>query len=176
MGELRWPVIIATAAVALSLFFGAYYYHQYYLQEAPLVEQLTRLEGVREVRVGREKGQPVVTVTPDPSYHGPLQDLFLAVEEVSRRELKNEPEIRVTDRRNPQLEDFSRSVTPALYEGARLGNYRSVAQSVAAAAGTYQVDDALFAVDYRRLYLQARDGDHYLYLVIPLEQPQEGRA
>lgn len=176
MGELRWPVIIITVAIALALFSGGYYYYQHYLQEAPLVEQLIQLEGVQEVQVSREKGQPVVTVTPDPSYRGPLQELYLMIEEVSQRELKNEPEIRITDQRNPSLEDFSRSVTPALYEGARLGNYRSVAESVAAAAGIHRVDDAVFAVDYQHLYLQARDGEHYLYLVISLKQPQEGRA
>ncbi len=176
MRELRWPVIIATATVALALFLGAYYYHQHYLQEAPLVEQLIRLEGVRGAQVSRKKGQPVVTVTPEPSYDGSLPALYAEVEEISQRELKNEPEVRITDRRNPHLEAFSRSVTPALYEGARLGNYRSVAESVAQAAGVYRVEDAFFSVDYRHLYLQARDGDHYLYLVIPLEQSPEGRA
>ena len=44
MNNLRWPVIVVTALVALVLWAGVSYYHQHYVKEAPLIERLTRME------------------------------------------------------------------------------------------------------------------------------------
>ncbi len=177
MHEFRWPIIVTTAILAMALFFGINYYRQRYFQEEPFLETLEQMESIAEASIIRENGDDILELTPSSSYHDPLQDLVLEIQDLAAEQYKKPLEITVKDRRSAALEAFARSVTPDLYEGALLANYRSVADSVHATASIYQLEEVLFTVDFDRLYLQARDGDgeHYLYMIIPLN-PDEGGA
>ena len=174
MQEFRWPIIITTAVLALALFFGINYYRQRFIKEEPFVKSLRQMESIEEASLIREGGKEVLLLTPGAGFREPLQDLVLEIQALAARRYKDELEIRIVDRRNDRLEDFARSVTPDLYEGALLANYRSVSESVTATAFDYQLEEVLFSVDYDRLYLQARDGDYVLYLIIPLGRAEGG--
>ncbi|HOL18573.1 MAG TPA: hypothetical protein PLY40_09855 [Bacillota bacterium] len=174
MQEFRWPIIITTAVLALALFFGVNYYRQRYMIEEPLLELLQRKETIEEARLVKENDVEYLEITPSRSYRGPLQDLVVEVQDLAAELYRRPLEITVRDRRNERLEDYARTIAPDLYEGARLANYRSVAESVTAAAADYNLEEVLFSVDYERLYLQARDGEHTLYLIIPLNRAEGG--
>lgn len=174
MHEFRWPIIVATAVLALALFFGINYYRQRYFKEEPFLETLQQMESIAEASIIRENGVEILEISPSSSYRGPLQELVLEIGDLAAKRYKKPLEITVRDRRSATLELFASSVTPDLYEGARLANYRSVADSIKTTAAFYQLEEVLFTVDYDRLYLQARDAEHYLYMIIPLNVAEGG--
>lgn len=174
MNNLRWPVIIVTAVLALALWGGFSYYHQRYLKETPLVEQLTRMEEIEQAQILREHGETILVISTSPGYRGSMQELYSLVEELALEELTGPLQIKFADRRNQRLDLFAREAAPSLYEGARLGNYREVAESINMLKEKHRLTEVEFAVDYRRLYLQGRDGEYYLYLIVEVVMPEGG--
>ncbi|MEW5785990.1 MAG: hypothetical protein AB1767_13110 [Bacillota bacterium] len=175
MTEYRWPVIVATAVLALALFFGINYYRQRYMKEEPFIKAIQQLESVADAGVKQVDGAAVLEITPESDYRGGLQELVKEVETLAVQYKQKPQRITVMDRRNPVLDLFATAIAPDLYEGARLGNYRSVGASIYEAAERYNLEAVVFFVDYENIYLQARHGDYYLYQMIPLHQ-QEGGA
>ena len=174
MQEYRWPIIVTTAVLALALFFGINYYRQRYFTEEPFLETLQQMESITEATIIREKGEKTLQIIPSGSYRDSLQDLVLEIRGLAAERYKKPLEIEVLDLRSAKLEAFARTVTPDLYEGALLANYRAVSDSIDTTASLYELEDVLFTVDYDRLYLQARDGEHYLYMIIPLNLAEGG--
>ena len=173
MADVRWPVIITTAILALALFFGFNYYRQRYLQEEPFLETLQRMESIAEASIVRDQGKDTLFITPGAGYREPLQDLVAEIH-AQAEDFNQELPLKVEDRRNNRLASFALDVSPDLYEAARLGHYRAAAESITAAAEKHGLEDPLFTVDEKRLYLQARDGDYFLYLIIVLDEPEGG--
>ncbi|HHX87195.1 MAG TPA: hypothetical protein GX693_03325 [Firmicutes bacterium] len=176
MENLRWPVIILTAVLALALWGGVSFYHQRYLKETPLVEQLIQMEEIEQAQILREHGEAVLIISTSPSFRGSMSQLYSRVEELVLNELKEPLQIKFKDRRNQRLELFVREAAPGLYEGARLGNYRQVAETINMLKEKYQLAEVEFTVDYRRLYLQGRDGEYYLYLTVMVDTPEGGAS
>lgn len=174
MQEYRWPIIVVTAVLALALFFGINYYRQRFLTEEPFLETLQQMESIAEAAIIRENGEETLQIIPSGSYRDSLQDLVLEIRDLAAEQYKKPLEIKVLDLRSAKLEAFARTVTPDLYEGALLANYRSVSDSIDTKASLYELEDVIFSVDYDRLYLQARDGEHYLYMIIPLNLAEGG--
>ena len=176
MENLRWPVIVITAIIALALWGGGSYYHRYYVKETPLLEQLSEMEEIGEAGLHREDGEAILRIKPSPGYRGPLPDFYCRVEGLAQEELKEPVRVIFEDRPNQRLELFAREVSPALYEGARRGNYRQVAESIKLLAEKHRLTEREFAVDSHRLYLQVWDGDYCLYLVVKVEEAKGGES
>jgi hypothetical protein len=171
--EYRWPVIIVTAVLVLALFFGFNYYRQHYLYQEPFLEKLQEMEAIQSAAVKDENGAAVLEIIPERDYRGNLKKMMDEIEALSEEYRHTDYAVKIVDRRNPALDSFAAAASPALYEGARLNNYRAVAASISALAESYRLEDFSFNVDSRHIYLQARDGDYYLYQIIPLEMQEE---
>ncbi len=176
MNNLRWPVIVVTAVLALALWGGFRYYHQRYLKEAPLVEKLTQVEGIERAEIRQEHGETVILIDTSPAFRGSISDLYSRAEELALPELAKPVRIKLLDHCNGRLELFARDVSPGLYEGARLGNYREIADDINRLAEKHGLREVEFAVDYRRLYVQGRDGEYYLYLIVEVAMPEGGSS
>jgi hypothetical protein len=172
MADFRWPIVVTTAVLTLALFFGINYYRQRYMKEEPFLEALEKLESIDEAVITQKNEAVTLNITPAENYSGSLQEIVLHVQELTAEKYNQPLNIIVRDRRNDTLESFARSVTPALYEGVRLANYRSVDESIKLLAARYQLDAVLFSVDDDHLYLQARDQEYVLYLLIPLNRTE----
>ncbi|HPU00674.1 MAG: hypothetical protein GX890_00545 [Firmicutes bacterium] len=176
MTEMRWHKVLLVALLALALFFGANHLYRRYFQQEPFIEAICRLEGVAGAELVSEGGGETLLITPDDSYQGRLQALVAAVEKEMARRYRKPLSIEIKDRRTPRLERFADAVSPDLFEAARSGSYRAAADRIARSAAEHGLDGSLFTVDSRRLYLQARDGSGYLYLIVPLPGSPEGEG
>lgn len=174
--DLRWPRVVCVALLALVLFFGVHYLYQRYFKQEPFLEEICRLEGVADAEIIPERGGDILMLTPDSTFQGRLQGLISAVETIVSGRLRAPLRIEIKDRRSSRLDIFAIAVSPDLYEAVRWGRYRSAADRIAEAAARYDLTDEIFAVDANYLYLQARDGDSYLYLIVPLTPAREGGA
>ncbi len=174
MPELNWPRALLVALLALGLFFGANYLYRSHFQKAPLLERLGRLEGVASAEIVPGDGGEKLRITPEPSYRGLLQDLFTAAENEAAALPRKPLLLEITDRRNSRLDQFAAAASPTLHEAARRGRYREAAAGLGELAAASGLTDCQLTVDSQRLYLQARDGDCYLYQIVPLPPVQEG--
>lgn len=176
MPDLRWPKALLIALLALCLFFGTNYIYRRYFKEETFKERLCRLEGVAGAEIIPEKGGEILVITPAASYRGQLQRLITAVEKEMTGHSRKPLPIEIKDQRSPRLDLFAAAVSPDLYEAVRSGRYRAAAERIEETAAAYSLTGHSFTVDSRYLYLQARDGEGYLYLIVPLPAFSEGGA
>ncbi|NLA05429.1 MAG: hypothetical protein GX881_06920 [Firmicutes bacterium] len=176
MPDLNWPRALLIMLLALGLFFGANYFYQGYFKKTPFLENLRRLEAVESAEIVSERGGDLLVICPKPSYRGLLQDLYAAIEAEAAALYRDPPEIKIVDQRSDRLDEFAAAVSPALYEAARSGDYSEAARQIAAVAESYKLTGSSLTVDAKYLYLQARDGDSFLYQVVELPPLQEGGA
>lgn len=176
MPQLHWPKVLLVALLALVLFFGADHVFRRYFREEPFLDSLCRLEGVAVAELAAGKNGVKLVITPEDSYRGQLQSLIASVEKEADGHYRELPSIEIRDRRSPRLDLFAAAVSPDLYEAVRSGRYRSAAERIREAAGLYELTEQNFTVDSRYLYLQARDGSGYLYMLVPLPPLTEGGA
>ncbi len=174
--DLKWPRVLFVALLVLLLFFGINHLYQRYFKNEALVEALCSLEGIAAAEIISEKGTEIAVITPDNSYQGELESLFDAVEKEISGYYRIQPAIEIKDRRSALLHRFASAVSPDLYGAARTGCYREAAHEVGQVAAACGLTDYLFTVDSRHIYLQARDGSSYLYIIVPLPSDQEGGA
>lgn len=176
MPQLRWTKVLLIALLALVLFFGAEHVYRRYFREEPFLDSLCRLEGVAGAELAAGKNGEILIITPEDSYRGQLQSLIAAVEKEVSGRYRELPPIEIRDRRSGRLDLFASAVSPDLYEAVRSGRYRSAAERIREAAELYELTAQDFTVDSRYLYLQARDGAGYLYMLVPLPPLTEGGA
>ncbi|HOB87406.1 MAG TPA: hypothetical protein PKO38_06940, partial [Bacillota bacterium] len=156
MREFRWPVIVATAIAALIIFFGALFLYQRHYIEGPFLDSLEQMEGIESVELEQGAEAAVLRVRPEREYRGSLPDLMTALREQAEQEYRKPLEIRLEDWPNEKLLAFRDRVLPALYESARLGNYRSADEAIRQEGEKRGLEDFKFTMDHRFLYLQAR--------------------
>jgi len=92
------------------------------MKEEPFLESLEKLESIDEAVLNKKKEAVILNITPAENYSGSLREMVLHIQELSAEKYNQPLKITVHDRRNDTLESFARSVTPAMYEGARLAN------------------------------------------------------
>jgi hypothetical protein len=174
--DLRWSRVLLIALLALVLFFGINYIYQRYFKQEPFLEELCRVEGVAGAKIVSENGSEILIITPEVSFQGQVQALVAGVEKEVSGRYRKPLTIEIKDQRSPQLDLFATAVSPDLYEAVRSGSYRAAAERIEETAAAYGLTGHIFTVDARYLYLQARDGANYLYLIVPLPASPEGGA
>ena len=163
--KFKWHVMLMIFVVSLVILGGGVVIFEKYYYQNPLQEQLEDIEKVEKVEIETDRNNTRVEI--NNSYATYLPSMVTEIKEVLKDNLGDEYSLIVNDKPNQNLEALALAVKPALYEGARLGNYRSVNNSIQDIAANYSTDDLQFSVDENFVYLQAQDGDNYLYIIVP---------
>lgn len=166
MNKIKWHVMLIVFLISLVFFFGGSFLFERFFRENPLEEELCKIEGVERVEINGER-KNTLHVDIFTGYTGDLPEMVEGIDRVLSARVKKEYDFELHDRRNEKVEVFFREVKPAIYEGARVGNYRSIQETVDRAAAGHEVEDYFFSVDDKYVYLQARDGKDFLYVVVP---------
>ncbi|MFY9115228.1 MAG: hypothetical protein WAO23_08335 [Dethiobacteria bacterium] len=127
--------------------------------------ELNGIEAVERVEINGDRKHLHVDVYTQ--YTDNLPELVTEIDRILSAQVKQEYTFDLHDHRNEKIEAFFREVEPAVYEGARVGNYRSIQETVANIASEHSIDEYYFSVDHQYVYLQVKDGDNYLFVVIP---------
>ncbi|MEW5921064.1 MAG: hypothetical protein AB1796_09030 [Bacillota bacterium] len=165
---LKWPVVIITFLITLSIIYAANYWRQQNLVMEPLREQLLSLHIVEDVQIegGREKNISV--------FLGQVPHLASAYQEIlsvlqSRNE-EGSSQITIIDRRNQYLSSIYEKIHFAIMEGERQGNYTKMNAEISLLLNEEdRLLDYSLTVDQERIYLQLIAEDAYLYEVIPIK-------
>lgn len=162
---LRAGWMLAAMAVALAVLLGGQRLVQE-RREAPLIEALEDVPGVRSVRLARTAGGQV-DIEAELSAEALLPEAIAALEREGRTRLGGRlGEVRVHDRRSPALQRAYDDMHFALFEAAQTGAYVAMSEAAKEIADDLGVDMRLH-VDHSRIYLTLRLADAYLHEIVP---------
>ena len=166
MKNFKWPVAVLAFVLTLALSVGAVVLRERQLINEPLFKHLSEFESVQTVELHRENNRQIVVVTLN--Y---VEDLGLTHrelnEEIDRLLGHNRFRLEIIDGRNQALEAAFVAVHLSLYEGEHRGNFTEMGSRVDEILLKFGITEHKVFVDSEHIYLQMRDGDAYLYEIIP---------
>jgi len=170
--KLKWYYGLCAFVVTLLLIGAGYVYYEKIFNEIPFKESLVEVDKVEEVELQDEGDKIKIVVTA--LYHPDFSEVVKNVGEIAENELDQEFIVMVKDQPDEKLSSFNDEITPAIYEGVRLGNYREIESYISERAEGYSFDHYRFSVDNRHIYVQAESGDSYLYILVPIDYNKGG--
>ncbi|HWI62630.1 MAG TPA: hypothetical protein VNT75_12365 [Symbiobacteriaceae bacterium] len=169
--NLRWPVIVAAAAVTLAALFGAGFVVKSQTVEEPLKTVYAQSTAVETSSVERQGDKYLIKVkfknVPD------FAPAFTELHSETETLLKETPfTIQVEDHRSQKLEEAFRRVNLFVQEALATGQFSAMADRVEAEAAKAGLT-ARLDVDNNRVFVQMKDGDAYLYSVAERPRAEE---
>ncbi|HHY92057.1 MAG TPA: hypothetical protein GX511_01795 [Firmicutes bacterium] len=159
----RVDVVGAVALLTVALLLTGRLAYTRYLVEKPLVRELKALPGVQGVELGQEHGRYVIRL--ELTQAANLAEVYRKAEQTSGESLgQGRFELKIIDKRSPELEDLYYRLHYYVEEALVRGNFSEAAariESVAQAAG---VKEKLY-VDRGHVYIELSQGQHFLYEV-----------
>ena len=154
-------IILITFIICLAVALGGR--HLAYSQRVvgPLEREFGALEGMRQVSIvsNGDRTDVVLEVTPGAD----LPEIYREAERLARARLGARlGQVRLADRRTPELVDAFHRMHLALQEGAATGQFTRMAQQLEALAADIPRVDYRVYVDDRHVYVLLMDDEGYL--------------
>ncbi len=166
MDKIKWQILLVAFIVSIVLFFGGAFIYEKHVIENTMESKLLEIEGIEEVQIKQKRNTVQVEVTGE--FAEDFPGLVATTEEILKEYSIMNSSISFKDRRDGQLDEFADAAQPALHEAARLGNYWETRERIISMAGHHNPDEYYFTVDSNRIYLWARHGKNFMYVMIPL--------
>ncbi|OAT86691.1 hypothetical protein [Desulfotomaculum copahuensis] len=161
----RIPVVLLAMLAGLGVFLGAQWLYNKYSYQEPLAGVLKQNPAVASFAVHRR--EPVLRVAVRLKPVNNLMDTYQGLQKSIRGVLGDkEFKLEIEDDRDSQLNEAYYYSQFAVYEAVARGNYREMADYIAAHAAKVGASARIF-LDQDNIYLQMSHGRHYLYQVIP---------
>jgi len=164
MSRIRFVPVLVVMAITLSLLFGGWELYRTYGLVLPLEDQLKQNQAVTTVEsvVNGQERTIKVALTAVEDLQTTYESLATTIEESLGQQVK----IDLVDQRNDALKQAFREVQPILYGGMAKGEFSQMidgASQKLQAAG-YQ---PTITMNDQNIFVQIKDGDKYLYEVLP---------
>lgn len=166
--KLKWPLVAISFLVGLGLLVSSHYLWQLTTVEKPLVQLLRQDPDVNGVTLQNDNGRLAVEIELKT-----VPRLALTTERLDTVVRKTYPRVSLItyrDKSNEVLEALYYDMHFAMYQAARDGSYREMANWVHALAHNANLRDYRVEVSSAAVYLQSHLQDAYLYRIIPLQK------
>ncbi|MGI9860331.1 hypothetical protein SDD30_02970 [Moorella naiadis] len=173
----RLHFVLLAALLSLSLLTGGQWAYRHFGQEKPLIGALEAVPGVQAVTMMPGTGYLEVQISLGPVTN--LQQTYTELEEIIRGAYGQQPfKITLQDNPAPVLDRLWQASQYAVYEAAVQGNFTSMAARVGDLARQAGISGYALNIDDRNIYVEFRQGQNYLYRVIPRQTDgrQGGRS
>ncbi|GAX89779.1 hypothetical protein [Effusibacillus lacus] len=167
------PMLIFLTASLLVLFGGWILYRDYGVVR-PLQKELISTRQVNAVDV-RLNGSPKV-IEVSVNRVSDLQTAYKSIQAKISNKLNAGVNVKMKDKRTPELEKLFQNYQPIIYEGIAKGSFTEMIDKVQSQGRKDGLDRTVVTMDSEYLYIQLERGDNYLYEVIPynLSNPATG--
>lgn len=164
--EFKIIIALAALAVASAVFFGSYWLYNQYGVEKPLADKIESINGVDNVTINNKDRELSIEV--EMKHIDNLQTKYKEIQKVIDSDAKDDQyQLVIKDRRNQKLQDAYENVQLAVYQAIANNQYLWLKEQIK--PELKGINYKLF-VDENCLYIQMKDGDHYLYEVINRQQ------
>ncbi|MHB0886901.1 MAG: hypothetical protein ACYC41_13580 [Bacillota bacterium] len=163
---MRWQVAVLSLLAVLAVLFGGYFvYHRLGL-DRPLVKALKADPAVQSVRV--DDGSPGREIVVGLNQVDNLQTVYERLEQTANRYLKGGSyELKVTDQRDPMLQETYDRMSFLVEEALARGNYEDMYAGLQKQAADRGLDRFRVYVGKNEVFLQLGKGADYLYAIVP---------
>lgn len=169
----RIDVVLLAFGLGLLVALGGQQVYLWWQVEAPLVAELTELDGVEEVRLEEGPGgkhEAWVSLGAEAR----LIDLYGPLTRRLQDRLGSDVSLVLVDRRSPELQQAWDTLSFMVQEGAATGELDLMRRRVETWAAAKGLSAQLF-VDDRYIYASLKKGGHYLYDVVSRQDVGAGR-
>ncbi len=159
--NIKWPVVVITCILCVSLFWGVYYLRQKQFIEEPLAQALQGLEEVEEVTLTAKRGN--IEIRLEVQKLADLAAFYAAVEKTVGELYKGEYTLIIEDYPDETIDLAFQKIHLALYEAMAMGNYVSMGSYIDEVQSQYGLEEYRVMVTDDYVYLELENGDAYLY-------------
>ena len=165
---------IITAAISLfvtlTILLGGYSLYNKYLVEKPLTTQLAGLPTVKSTKITKVDSEYLIQVQLKQVDN--IQDSYNQIESTINRKIKNDKyKIEIQDASSKELGHFYYELQPLLYQGLSGQQYLWLDEQIKERSINKGIESQLY-VDDKRVYLQLKAADSYLYKTFDIAQTQ----
>jgi len=161
--EIKIFYVIITIIAVLGVLLASYSLHNKYLVEKPLTEKLLAIEGVEKVDINKIDKESYICI--QISQVDNIQKSYGKIESMVEDSINSNYRIEIKDKRNQKLDRLYDDLQPAIYQGLAQKEFLWLNEQIREQSSKKDIDSRLL-VDDKRLYLQLKDGDSYLYRII----------
>jgi hypothetical protein len=159
-------IILISTAIALALLVGGAALVKNARVDRPVSMFLAANPDVLEYRIEAGNTETLISIELAPVAN--VQESYETLEAQIREIMKDRPyRIVLKDNRNQRLDAAYYELHFSLREAAATGHFVTMAEEMRSRCEDLQLTDVRVYVGEENLYLDARDGEHYLYAVMP---------
>lgn len=160
----KFQVAVAALILSLTLIFGAYELNNRLGLEKPIKTKIASIAGVEQVNLNKKNGLYEIGVKLKPVDNLPRK--YQEISDVINTKLNSsEYQLKIVDRRNTKLQSAYDEIQLAIYQALDNNQYLWLEDQMQKETGRRGLSGQVF-IDEERLYVEMRDGDHFLYEVI----------
>lgn len=165
-GEFRIKVAIIATLIAFMGLFGTYKLYTIYNIEKPLLSSIQTIPEVEQASLTKKaQGQYEINIKLDQVAN--IQAKYEEIDKMAQEKIRNGSyEIKIDDNRNASLNQFYDYAQLAVLQASADNQFLWLNQTLQQKAENSGVTCSL-RVDEERIYIQARDGKSYLYIIMP---------
>jgi len=176
-GNLRVKIILVVIILSLATFLGGRYLFGQYRVEQPLINNIMEIEGVEEVVFNEQKAEIVLELEITEGFN--IFTDYNKVESIAEEMLADSTfSIVINDKPDLQLEELLKEIHFPLFEGLSTHQYSEMKLQIEKIIAGYNIEDYQINIDDKNLYLQIRQGDHFIYRtfsrLLPLNNQKAG--
>lgn len=172
MSRIRLVPMLLILVISLAVFFAGWQVYKRYNLVDPVKTDLQTVSGVQSVDV--VVGNPTVVRVK----LGPVDDLQMtydSIEQAVTGSANAGSSIVIVDNKDKALQQAYEDLGPIIYQGIHTGNYQSMISSFEKAASAKGIQ-AKITMDIHNIYVQLKQGNHYLYDVSQYNTLQQGQG
>ncbi len=168
--EFKIITAVISLFVTLVILLGAYNVYNKYMVEKPLTTQLAGLPTVKSAEITKVDNEYLIQLQLKQVDN--IQDSYNQIESTINRKIKNDKyKIEIQDAGNKELGQFYNELQPVLYQGLSGQQYLWLNEQIKERSTNKGIESRLY-VDDKRVYLQLKDADSYLYKTFDIAQTQ----
>lgn len=159
--NMKWPVVIITCILCVSLFWGVYYLRQKQFIEEPLSQALQELDEVEGVTLVAKEGN--IEIYLEVQKLADLARFYETLEKTIASLYKGEYSLIIMDEPDAAIDAAYQKIHLALYEAMAMGNYVSMGNYIDEVQAQFDLEECRVMVTDDFVYLELENGDAYLY-------------
>ncbi|WP_227766540.1 hypothetical protein [Zhaonella formicivorans] len=165
---LRLPLILLAAILTFGILLGGQWIVQEYSVRRPLVEGVTQVPGVQDVKAIKGKQGLILEIK-----LGAVHDLaktYRLLKDSTNVQDSSRLQLRLVDKRNDTLTQLWNKSQFAIYEALANGNFTAMSRNIENIMKNSGADSWRISIDAENIYLEMHQGSNYLYEIVPREQ------
>ena len=169
--NIKWHIMLICFVVSLVIFGGMFIIIEEQFIQSPIQDEIMEIDGVKNVSYENNRNNAKIII--DLDYVSNFNATHAQIVDILKMQgIYEESTLIIEDNRNEKLEELAYYIKPALYEGAREGNYIELQDYILECTSNYEINNNRFFVNESYINVQAKDGNSYLYISIPIGQKE----